>query len=171
MFLSYWNCNFTGDKDITVRKRGVKQVLAIMTKDEEYRSIGQPPPTFQHFIVPQIKFHADHYSRLIDIQNDDSGHYYYTPASFYGRDVRRKKVRITVPPLLKKYSRAQIIDFVRRPLITEYLCHSQPCERGVKTTTEATSSKMNYELQLGQALMAERCREDRPDIVRKRLFE
>ena len=74
--------------------------MAIMTKDDEYRSIGRPPPTYQPFIVPQIKFGAAHYSKLIEIQHDGSGHFYYTPADFYGKDVRRKKVRITVPPLL-----------------------------------------------------------------------
>ena len=151
--------------------KGVNQVLAIMTKDEEFTSIGKPPPTFQPFIVPQIKFGVNHYSKMIDVHHDGVGHFYYKPASFYGQDIVRKKVRLTVPPLLRKYSRAEIVRFIRQPLTTDYLCHSQPCERGVKTTTEATSGKMSYELQLGQALLAERCREERPDIIRKRLFK
>ena len=151
--------------------KGVKQILAIKDKDAEYRNLGQPPPTIQPFIVPQIKFAADHYSKLIDVHHDGVGHFYYSPASFYGKETRRRKVRITVPPLLKNFSRAQIVNFIRHPLKTEYLCHSQPCERGVKNTTEATSRKMNYRLQLGQALMAERCRKERPEVIRKRLFE
>ena len=163
--------NPTGDEDKTVRMRGVKQILAIMTKDEEFRSIGKPPPTIQPFIVPRIKFGVNHYSKMIDMHHDGISHFYFSPASFYSQDIVRKKIRITVPPLLRKYSRAQIIDFIRRPLTTDYLCHSQPCERGVKTTTEATAGKMTYDLQLGQALLAERCREERPDIIRKRLFQ
>ena len=151
--------------------RGVRQILAIKDKDREFRKLGQAPPAFQQFIVPQIKFSAVHYSKMIDIQHDGVGHFYYSPASFYGMDVRRKKVRITVPPLLRTLSRAQIVDFIRHPLRTDYLCHSQPCERGVKNTTEATSRKMDYKLQLGQALMAERSRKERPEIIRKRLFQ
>ena len=109
---------------------------------------------------------------MIEVHNDGVGHYHYMPAKFYGKDVRNKKVRMTIPPLLRKYSRAEIVDFIRKPLTTEYLCHSQPCERGVKTTTEATTSaKMTYELHLGQALMAERCRQELLDVRRKRLFK
>ena len=154
-----------------MRVRGVRQILQIMDKDAEFRSLGYPPPTFQQFIVPKINFDADHYSNLINISHDKYGHFYYTPADFYAASVRRLKIRLTVPPMLRKYSRSELIDFMRKPLVTDYLCHSQPCERGVKLTTEATSGKMRYELQLGQALMAEQCREEWPDIVRKRLFE
>ena len=148
-------------------------VLQITDKDEEFRKLGQPPPTYQQFIVPKIDINAKHYSRMIKINHDGVGHYYYYPATFYGKEVRDKKVRLTVPPLLRKYSRSEIVDFIRRPYTTDYLCHSQPCERGVKTTSEATSDsgKMSYTLQLGQALMAERCRKERPDIVRKRLLD
>ena len=154
----------------TVRRRGVRQLLAIMDKDADFSSMGQDPPLYQPLIVPDIDFNADHYNKMIKIQHDGVGHYYYAPAKFYGRTVRAAKVRLTVPPLLRKLTRHEIISFLKKPLITDYICHAQPCERGVSITSEATSSKMTYDLQLGQALMAERCRHDRPHIIRKRLF-
>ena len=63
---------------------GVKQILAIKDKDAEYRNLGQPPPTIQPFIVPQIKFVADYYSKLIDVHHNGHGvdHFYFSPASF-----------------------------------------------------------------------------------------
>ena len=139
-----------------------------MDKDEEFRTI-KPPPLFQHLILPKINFSATHYSKMINIVHDGVGHFYFIPADFYGVAVRRKKVRLTVPPLLKKYTRQQIIGFIRKPLCTDFYCHSQPCERGVKTTTEACQSKMKYKLQLGQALMTEKSRKQYPEVIRKRL--
>ena len=80
----------------------MRQIHAILDKDEEFSSIGQPPPTYQHFIVPDIDFKAKHYSNMIKVHHDGVGHYYFTPAKFYGKEVRSKKVRMTIPPLLRK---------------------------------------------------------------------
>ena len=59
------------------------------------------PPTIQPFILPQIKFAAEHYCKLIDVHHDGVGHFYYSPASFYGKETRRRNVSITVSPLLR----------------------------------------------------------------------
>ena len=81
----------TGDPDKSVRVQGVHMVLQITDKDEEFRKLGQPPPTYQQFIVPKIDINAKHYSRMIKINHDGVGHYYYYPATFYGKEVRDKK--------------------------------------------------------------------------------
>lgn len=155
---------------MTIRKRAVKLVLSISDRDEEYRKIGQPPPTYQYFLCPKIEFSAKHYSDMVEITSDGVGHFYYMPAPFYAKSIKDKKVRVTLPPLIRKFTRIQIIEFIRRPFTTPYYCHSQACERGVKVTSKATESgKMKYELQLGQALMAERCIEETPAVIRKNM--
>ena len=71
---------------------------------------------------------------------------------------------VTEPPLTRKLSDAELHGYVLRPLRTEFLCHTQPCERGVKLTSDSCSKKSGYQTQLGIALMAERGRKENPVI-------
>ena len=133
-------------------------ILRIMSSDQQFLTVNNPPPTYQTFILPEINFGAKHFSQLISLEPDGKfGHTYYYPAKgLYRSEVSRKKVRVTVPPLLRGYTTEQISGFLEKPLRTDYWCHSQPCERMVKNTTEAvTGGKMSYELQLGQAILAD----------------
>ena len=162
----------SGDDDAAVRRQGLKYLHQIMRSDEEFRSVGNAPPSYQQYFVPKIDFNAAHYSEMITFQQEGHGHTYYEIADFYGKGVRPRKQRVTVPPILKNKTRAELIDFLRRPLRTEYLNHSQPCERGVATTSQACCIKLNgqnckqsYEAQLTQALLAERSRRETPAPV------
>jgi hypothetical protein len=78
---------------VTIRKRAVKLVLSISDRDEEYRKIGQPPPTYQYFLCPKIEFSAKHYSDMVEITSDGVGHFYYMPAPFYAKSIKDKKYK------------------------------------------------------------------------------
>ena len=145
--------------------KGVRMLACIQDKDRE---LTTPPPTYQHYILPEINYEAKHYMNMVKFHGQ--GPYYFKPANIYGKDVRNKMVRVTCPPILKQLSREEIVGFIRTPLTTQYLCHSQPCERGVKNTSEAvtgSTAKMTHMKQLGQALLAEKCRSDLPCVLQR----
>jgi hypothetical protein len=64
---------------------------------------------------------------------------------------------------------ADIHGFILRPMRTDFLCHAQPCERGVKLTSDSCSTKASYSKQLGIALMADRGRKEETHVRAVRL--
>jgi hypothetical protein len=92
--------------------------------------------------------------------------WYFKAAKTHAADVHRSLANrlVTEPPLTRKLSLAELHGYVLRPLRTEFLCHTQPCERGVKLTTDSCATKGGYQKQLGMALMADRGRKENPVI-------
>ncbi len=150
---------FAGDKNVQVREKAVKFI-------EQLRE-NETPTAPQDFILPEINVNASTYYKMITYQTFDNGKSYYFKASKrHGQEVHRNlsNRRVTEPPITRHLSIAELYDFIINPMRTSYLCHSQPCERGVKLTSDSCRTKTGYTTQLGIALQADRARKENKRI-------
>ena len=76
---------------------------------------------------------------------------------------------VTESPLTRTMSSADLHGFILQPMRTDYLCHAQPCERGVKLTSDSCSTKVSYLKHLGLALLTDRGRKEKIDVRALRL--
>ena len=171
----------SGDEDNNIRKAGVKIVLDIRrrvnqkavcnaTRDQKLKMDSS---RMRPFLIPAVNVNASHYSKLFRVYRPygEYGDLYYDAASHYSAAVKSKQHRITEPPLLKKLTDLEIVRFIKNPFRPKYSCHSQACERGVKTTSDSCRSKAGYYRQLGQALLTEKSRKDYTSTGQKRTFD
>ena len=110
----------------------------------------------QDFVLPELNTKAKHYFQLITYERK-WGRWYFKASSSHGQQIKNSLAcrLVTEPPLTRNLSEAELHGFLLRPMRTEFLCHAQPCERGVKLTSDICSTKAGYLKHLGIALIAE----------------
>ena len=148
-----------GDDNEIVRDRAVKFI-------ERLRE-NNTPTAAQDFVLPEINLEAQTYHKLITWKSKDGSAFYFKASAFHGKAVHNNlsNRRVTEPPLTRDMSVAELYSFILKPLKTEFLCHSQPCERGVKLTSDSCRNKTNYNVQLGLALSADNSRKKCKEIT------
>ena len=94
------------------------------------------------------------------------GKLYFKASNTHGAEVHRSMANrlVTEAPLTRDLSVADLHGFLIKPLRTDFLCHAQPCERGVKLTSDSCASKAGYTKQLGLALLADKGRKQDTQI-------
>ena len=124
----------------------------------------------QDFVLPELNTKAKHYSLLITYKRK-WGRWYFKASSSHGQQIKNSLAcrLVTEPPLTRNLSEAVLHGFLLRPMRTEFLCHAQPCERGVKLTSDSCSTKAGYLKHLGIALIAEMGRKEERTIRAQRL--
>ena len=124
----------------------------------------------QDFVLPELNTKAKHYSQLITYERK-WGRWYFKASSSHGQQIKNSLAcrLVTEPPLTRNLSEAELHGFLLRPMRTEFLCHAQPCERGVKLTSDSCSTKAGYLKHLGIALIAEMGRKEERTIRAQRL--
>ena len=152
----------TGDENVLVRRKAVQFIEEIRENDTSRVT--------QDFVLPEINANAGHYYNMIYFEKK-WGKRYFRAASTHGAAVHRgmQNRLVTEPPLTRTMSSADLHGFILQPMRTDYLCHAQPCERGVKLTSDSCSTKVSYLKHLGLALLTDRGRKEKIDVRALRL--
>ena len=98
----------------------------------------------RRFVKPKVQFDASDYNELCKTRKKD-GVYKFI-------DSKGTWTPVTEPPLTIGLNTTELEAFREIPLTTTYLCHTQPVERNVKLTSEATSTISGRLRQIGEAL-------------------
>ena len=72
---------------------------------------------------------------------------------------------VTEPPITMRFTDEELGRFIEEPLRTQYSCHTQAVERGVATTSQATSQISGHIRQIGEVLAIIAAREYIPGRV------
>lgn len=133
------------------------------------------PTAPQDFVLPELNEAAESYHSMIHYEKIPGGRIAFKAAASHGAAVHRSRMNrlVTEPPLTRTFTENELYSYVLSPMATKFLCHAQPCERGVKLTSDSTSGcrRAGYEKHLGTALMASRSRKEEGEIRALKLFD
>lgn len=140
------------DDDEKIRYHGWNKILSIRNKNSDTTQIRQ-------FKIPKLNFDANHYTELIDWENQAA----------------------SVPPILRNFgfgendarilAKKKLCDHELGFNIMEIPCHTQSVERCVKAVTEASGSVCGEERRDGLIINKLQSQKDMPKLVNKRDFK
>ena len=157
----------SGDENVVVRQKAVEFIVRLRNNNT--------PTASQDFVLPKLNEAAESYHSMIYYEKIPGGRIAFKAAASHGAAVHRSKMNrlVTEPPLTRPLTETELYSYVVSPMATKFQCHAQPCERGVKLTSDSTKGcrRAGYEKHLGTALMASRSRKEEGEIRALKLFD